>query len=756
MPSLRSGRLYARFIALFLLMVVFSSIILAGVTGYFSLKNEDALYTRIEENTETVTKRLSSDILTLFDLCGLVAENSIIQENFRPYEVLKLNQKYYSNDIVDLLWQCRLQFSGLIESVFLYADNERVLYSANENGMTSGDTFFSRIMLYEKMKKEDWLSLLERKNVGISILPPDSYSTVYVSDSHAVIPIAYRFVNHGYSNVLIMNISLKKMCALYEANAIMEQSSFSILDNTGNWLYGEDNIDYNAAISASDHVFISGEKYYVYSSPQQTLSINIFCLTPRSELLKMTNSFHYLIFALPMIFALCGALLAIILSRKMYEPFRIVHESMPQSTGNDCFQNELEAIKSSIASLAEDRQTYLNKSREHLNHYISQTLANLLSNRTLDNEAYFAQIMNSEYGFVKSSYRVIDVLFDISSSSGYLTIHETMKNFAQIIEEVFSVYGPFVRIRYEENMYVLVLADNGPCDSDIRLLCENFSKRIAEISGLSASVRYGIGHCVPYYSELSESFEAANSAVLALPPPNGWTDVPLHEEEFHYDQRDVIRALSSCDVRLIEETCGEILNSAKRCGVPYNITCSVLRDICHTAMTLQKKLSSNCLLPVESVDPLPILLLSPEINIAPLISMLLPYIPRLSIEKNDDGMERITRKIMLYIDSNYTQDVSLDILADYLGLSAKYVSRVFKVTMNVKLSDYLAHVRIEKAKELLLMEQPLERIAEQVGITNRTTFTRIFRKLEGVTPSEWRRIHRDRITLAPTEKEDNE
>ena len=210
MPSLRSGRLYPRFIALFLLMVVFSSIILAGVTGYFSLKNEDALYTRIEENTETVTKRLSSDILTLFDLCGLVAENSIIQENFRPYEVLKLNQKYYSNDIVDLLWQCRLQFSGLIESVFLYADSERVLYSANESGMTSGDTFFSRIMLYEKMKKEDWLSLLERKNVGISILPPDSYSTVYVSDSHAVIPIAYRFVNHGYSNVLIMNISLKK------------------------------------------------------------------------------------------------------------------------------------------------------------------------------------------------------------------------------------------------------------------------------------------------------------------------------------------------------------------------------------------------------------------------------------------------------------------------------------------------------------------------------------------------------------------
>jgi len=745
MPSLHSGKLYPRFIALFLLMVIFSSGILAGVTAYFSLKSEEAFYARIEDNIGTVTNRLSSDILTLFDLFGLVADNSIIQENFRPYDALTVKQKYYYNDIVNLLWQSRLQFGGLVESIFLYADDERVLYSANENGMANSNAFFSNIMLYKKIKSEDWLSVLNSGTVGFSILSPDSYSTIYVNDSHEVLPIAYRFINHGHSNVLVMNVSLEKVCALYEANAVLEQSSFAVFDETGNRLYGDERLDSTAALPRSGIVSLFGEKHHIYSSTQRTMGILILCFTPISALHEMTNYFNYLIFVLPLVFALCGALLAVVLSRKIYEPFRIVHESMPQGTGGDYFQSELESIKKSITSLAQDRQTFFDKSREHLNHYVSQTLANLLNNNTLDNEPYFAQAMADAHGFVSSSCRVVDILFDIASPSGYLTIHEAMKSFAQIVEDTFSAYSPFVRIRFEENMYVLVLSEPPSGDVCVEELCERLSQHISEITGLSASVRYGIGHVVSHYSDLPESFEAANSAVFALPPPEGWTDVFAQEESFQYDRREIVSALSSCDIRLIEETCGEILNSAKRCGVSYSQACSVLRDICHAAAMLQHKLSPGCPLPMEFVDPLSVLIISPKINTFLLISTILPYIPSLSREKNDEGVERIARKIKMYIDANFAQELSLDILADHLGLSSKYVSRMFKMSMHVNLSDYLAYVRIEKAKELLLTEQQLEKIAEQVGITNRTTFTRTFRKLEGMTPTEWRRMHRDHL-----------
>ena len=148
-----------------------------------------------------------------------------------------------------------------------------------------------------------------------------------------------------------------------------------------------------------------------------------------------------------------------------------------------------------------------------------------------------------------------------------------------------------------------------------------------------------------------------------------------------------------------------------------------------------------------------VLLLSPGINTAPLISALLPYIPRPAPPKGDEGMERIALRLKSYMDENYAQELSLDILADALGLSAKYCSRVFKQTLGINVTDYLAWVRVEKIKELLLLGMPLDRIAQQVGITNRTTFTRTFRKVEGVTPGEWRRLHQPG-PATPEETED--
>ena len=58
----------------------------------------------------------------------------------------------------------------------------------------------------------------------------------------------------------------------------------------------------------------------------------------------------------------------------------------------------------------------------------------------------------------------------------------------------------------------------------------------------------------------------------------------------------------------------------------------------------------------------------------------------------------------------------------------------------MNLSEYLARVRVEKAKELLLTDMSIQQIMESIGIYNRTTFTRMFRRLEGITPSEYRNL----------------
>jgi YesN/AraC family two-component response regulator len=75
-----------------------------------------------------------------------------------------------------------------------------------------------------------------------------------------------------------------------------------------------------------------------------------------------------------------------------------------------------------------------------------------------------------------------------------------------------------------------------------------------------------------------------------------------------------------------------------------------------------------------------------------------------------------------------------------MNVSVKYVSRVFKEKTGMNITDYISQVRISKAKELLLhSDLPIGAIAEKVGIHNRTTFLRTFKKVEGLSPNDFRK-----------------
>lgn len=96
--------------------------------------------------------------------------------------------------------------------------------------------------------------------------------------------------------------------------------------------------------------------------------------------------------------------------------------------------------------------------------------------------------------------------------------------------------------------------------------------------------------------------------------------------------------------------------------------------------------------------------------------------------------------IKQYIDHNYMQDLSLQNIANQFFLSREYISRRFKQVFHENQSDYLERVRIENAKILLANNQhKIASIAEMVGYPDSRYFSKIFSKLTGMTPREWRK-----------------
>lgn len=96
--------------------------------------------------------------------------------------------------------------------------------------------------------------------------------------------------------------------------------------------------------------------------------------------------------------------------------------------------------------------------------------------------------------------------------------------------------------------------------------------------------------------------------------------------------------------------------------------------------------------------------------------------------------------IAAYLENHYAEDISLQDMAARFFLSREYISRRFKQEFGVNISDFLAGVRIEKAKLLLLNPQlRIAQVAEMVGYQDEKYFSKVFKKQEGQTPNEYRK-----------------
>ena len=107
--------------------------------------------------------------------------------------------------------------------------------------------------------------------------------------------------------------------------------------------------------------------------------------------------------------------------------------------------------------------------------------------------------------------------------------------------------------------------------------------------------------------------------------------------------------------------------------------------------------------------------------------------------ESDGQEERIINKIVRFVQSHLAEEISLSVLAEEFHFSAQYVSQLFKNEIGVNFLTYLTNIRMEKAKKLLLnTDLPIAEISEQSGYGDYRVFTKVFKKSEGVTPSQYR------------------
>ena len=107
-------------------------------------------------------------------------------------------------------------------------------------------------------------------------------------------------------------------------------------------------------------------------------------------------------------------------------------------------------------------------------------------------------------------------------------------------------------------------------------------------------------------------------------------------------------------------------------------------------------------------------------------------------EKNEGLPKRILLAVR-YMHENYSGDISLQSVAEMLGISANYLSHMFTKCLNISFVNYLNKIRVEESKKLL--DNPslkVYEVSERVGFYSTAYFIRVFKSVTGQTPNEYR------------------
>ncbi|MCA1031011.1 helix-turn-helix domain-containing protein [Bacillus timonensis] len=103
--------------------------------------------------------------------------------------------------------------------------------------------------------------------------------------------------------------------------------------------------------------------------------------------------------------------------------------------------------------------------------------------------------------------------------------------------------------------------------------------------------------------------------------------------------------------------------------------------------------------------------------------------------------EGISEMVIAYIQQNYQMDIKMEDLARDLHFHSDYITRCVQKTLGISPIQYLQQYRMSQAKRLLAStNDKVMTISKNIGILDHTYFSKLFKKMEGMTPSEYRQF----------------
>ena len=487
--------------------------------------------------------------------------------------------------------------------------------------------------------------------------------------------------------------------------------------------------------------------YFVSVRPYEQLLSNIF------ELRNWTMLIGFALIAV-------GAALSLLLTGNIYHPIRSlvdkVNASRPEAKPALLRLDEYKLLSEAFAHSEEAERslkTTLSRSSEALkNSYLYQLLR---GNRT--SYAVPAEIEREWRERLKGPYFAV-VLLRIDGAAAFRQTYDAFDRglirFAvgNIAGELLSASftADMVATEDEETAFVLQ-SDRASLDDNVYLVLSEAQDTIRKYYGLTVSA--SIGDLTSSLSELHVSYQTARSymnnrlfhgrgSVLdASKAPDADRPRTKYPSSLEKSLLESVKLGNRKAIR--EETSMWIAKMAQadyEQAMQYTkfLLLAMIRDFDAIADVWsidpnELYRSLDALEQVETLDDMESLLLDFCDRI---VTIMEESRNNAAAVKNEQTIE----EVKAFLDQRFADPtLSLELAAEKVGLSSGYLGKLFKSVTGTTFNEYVTHVRLERAKTLLLgTNETVAQISERVGIYNVPYFTTLFKKKFGITPSQFR------------------
>lgn len=112
------------------------------------------------------------------------------------------------------------------------------------------------------------------------------------------------------------------------------------------------------------------------------------------------------------------------------------------------------------------------------------------------------------------------------------------------------------------------------------------------------------------------------------------------------------------------------------------------------------------------------------------------------IGRKTEGNSRAVGQVQQYLKEHFREEINLEKIASLVGLTGAYISTIFKKETGMTLTNFLIQIRIERAKEMIrTTNMTINEIAYAVGYVDARYFSKLFIKIVGIKPVEYRRFY---------------